>query len=381
MRCFSCLNTQTNDMRINIDTLSDLTDYASVATKIDPRGTGSKSGILVNGKVNSPKPGGGARSFTFKELAAATKNFREGNIIGKGGFGSVYKGRLDSGQVVAIKQLNPDGHQGNQEFIVEVCMLSVFHHPNLVTLIGYCTSGAQRLLVYEYMPMGSLEDHLFDLEPDQTPLSWYTRMKIAVGAARGIEYLHCKISPSVIYRDLKSANILLDKEFSVKLSDFGLAKVGPVGNRTHVSTRVMGTYGYCAPEYAMSGRLTIKSDIYSFGVVLLELISGRKAIDLSKPNGEQYLVAWARPYLKDPKKFGLLVDPLLRGKFSKRCLNYAISITEMCLNDEANHRPKIGDVVVAFEYIASQSKSYEDRRTARKSTDSNRLRRETKQSY
>jgi len=117
-------------------------------------------------------------------------------------------------------------------------------------------------------------------------------MKIAVGAARGIEYLHCKISPSVIYRDLKSANILLDKEFSVKLSDFGLAKVGPVGNRTHVSTRVMGTYGYCAPEYAMSGRLTIKSDIYSFGVVLLELISGRKAIDLSKPNGEQYLVAW-----------------------------------------------------------------------------------------
>ncbi|KAG7587248.1 Protein kinase domain [Arabidopsis thaliana x Arabidopsis arenosa] len=381
MRCFSCLTTQTNDMRINIDTLSDLTDYSSVATKNDPRGTGSKSGILVNGKVNSPKPGGGARSFTFKELAAATKNFREVNMIGKGGFGSVYKGRLDSGQVVAIKQLNPDGHQGNQEFIVEVCMLSVFHHPNLVTLIGYCTSGAQRLLVYEYMPMGSLEDHLFDLEPDQIPLSWYTRMKIAVGAARGIEYLHCKISPSVIYRDLKSANILLDKEFSVKLSDFGLAKVGPVGNRTHVSTRVMGTYGYCAPEYAMSGRLTIKSDIYSFGVVLLELISGRKAIDLSKPNGEQYLVAWARPYLKDPKKFGLLVDPLLRGKFSKRCLNYAIAITEMCLNDEANHRPKIGDVVVAFEYIASQSKSYEDRRAARKSTDSNRLRGETKQSY
>ncbi|EOA34287.1 hypothetical protein CARUB_v10021802mg [Capsella rubella] len=381
MRCFSCLNTQSNDIRINIDTLSDLTDYSSADTRSGSRGTGSKSGILVNGRVNSAKPGGGARSFTFKELAAATKNFREVNMIGKGGFGSVYRGRLDSGQVVAIKQLNPDGHQGNQEFIVEVCMLSVFHHPNLVTLIGYCTSGAQRLLVYEYMPMGSLEDHLFDLEPDQTPLSWNTRMKIAVGAARGIEYLHCKISPSVIYRDLKSANILLDKDFSVKLSDFGLAKVGPVGNRTHVSTRVMGTYGYCAPEYAMSGRLTIKSDIYSFGVVLLELISGRKAIDLSKPNGEQYLVAWARPYLKDPKKFGHLVDPLLRGKYSKRCLSYAIAITEMCLNEEANYRPKIGDVVVAFEYIAAQSKSHEDRRAARKSTDTNRSREETKQSY
>ncbi|VVA95485.1 unnamed protein product [Arabis nemorensis] len=385
MRCFSCLNTQTNDMRVNIHALPYLTDHSSADTRSNSTGTGigtgSKSGILVNGKVNSPKPGGGARSFTFKELAAATKNFRDGNMIGKGGFGSVYKGRLYSGQVVAIKQLNPDGHQGNQEFIVEVLMLSVFHHPNLVTLIGYCTSGAQRLLVYEYMPMGSLEDHLFDLEPDQTPLNWNTRMKIAVGAARGIEYLHCKISPSVIYRDLKPANILLDRDFHPKLSDFGLAKVGPVGNRTHVSTRVMGTYGYCAPEYAMSGKLTIKSDIYSFGVVLLELITGRKAIDLSKPSGEQYLVAWARPHLKDPKKFGLLADPLLHGKFSKRCLSYAIAIIDMCLNEEANRRPKIGDVVVAFEYLAAQSKVHEAKKAARKSTDSGRPRKERKQSY
>lgn len=302
-------------------------------------------------------------------------------MIGRGGFGSVYKGRLYSGQVVAIKQLNPDGNQGNQEFKVEVRMLSVFHHPNLVTLIGDCTSGAQRLLVYEYMPMGSLEDHLYDLEPDQSPLSWNTRMKIALGAARGMEYLHCKISPSVIYRDLKSANILLDRDFSPKLSDFGLAKVGPVGNRTHVSTRIMGTYGYCAPEYAMSGKLTIKSDIYCFGVVLLELITGRKVIDLNKPHGEQYLVAWARPYLKDRTKFGQLVDPLLRGKYPKRCLSCAISITEMCLNEEANRRPQIGDVVVAFEYIAARSKSYEEKRMARKSTDSDRSRGERKQSF
>ncbi|CAH8370954.1 unnamed protein product [Eruca vesicaria subsp. sativa] len=382
MRCFSCLDTRTNDMRINIDTASYLTSgSSSVDTRSNATGGGSKSGILVNGRVNSPKPGGGARSFTFKELAAATKNFREVNMIGRGGFGSVYKGYLYSGQVVAIKQLNPDGLQGNQEFIVEVLMLSVFHHPNLVTLIGYCTSGAQRLLVYEYMPMGSLEDHLYDLEPDQRPLSWNTRMKIALGAARGIEYLHCKISPSVIYRDLKSANILLDRDFSPKLSDFGLAKVGPVGNRTHVSTRIMGTYGYCAPDYAMSGKLTTKSDIYCFGVVLLELITGKKAVDMSKPQGEQYLVAWARPYLKDPKKFGQLVDPLLRGKYPKRCLSYAISITEMCLNEEANRRPQIGDVVVAFEYIAAQSKSYEEKRVARKSTDSDRSRGERKLSF
>lgn len=357
MSCFSCLNPRTKDVRVDIETSRCSSRYPidpSVNGSSETGGTESNSGILVNGKVNSPKPGGGARSFTFKELAAATRNFREVNLIGEGGFGRVYKGRLDSGQLVAIKQLNPDGLQGNQEFIVEVLMLSLLHHPNLVTLIGYCTSGDQRLLVYEYMPMGSLEDHLYDLEPDQEPLNWNTRMKIAVGAARGIEYLHCKANPPVIYRDLKSANILLDKDFNPKLSDFGLAKLGPVGDRTHVSTRVMGTYGYCAPEYAMSGKLTVKSDIYSFGVVLLELITGRKAIDVTRKQGEQNLVAWSRPYLKDQKKFGHLVDPSLRGRFPRRCLNYAIAITAMCLNEEAHYRPLIGDIVVALEYLAAQ---------------------------
>ncbi|KAH0864251.1 hypothetical protein HID58_081462 [Brassica napus] len=368
MTCFSCLNPRTKDIRVDIDTARPTTD--SSVRGSDTTGTGS---ISVNGKVNSPtKPGGGARSFTFKELAEATRNFREVNLLGEGGFGRVYKGRLDSGQVVAIKQLNPDGLQGNREFIVEVLMLSLFHHPNLVTLIGYCTSGDQRLLVYEYMPMGSLEDHLFGLVPqlplhysyldsNQEPLTWNTRMKIAVGAARGIEYLHCTANPPVIYRDLKSANILLDKEFNPKLSDFGLAKLGPVGDRTHVSTRVMGTYGYCAPEYAMSGKLTVKSDIYCFGVVLLELVTGRKAIDLSQKQGEQNLVAWSRPYLKDQKKFGHLVDPSLRGKYPRRCLNYAIAIIAMCLNEEAHYRPFIGDIVVALEYLAAQSQSHEAR--------------------
>jgi serine/threonine protein kinase len=144
-----------------------------------------------------------------------------------------------------------------------------------------------------------LDHNLFlisDVAPDKEPLSWSSRMKIAVGAARGLEYLHCKADPPVIYRDLKSANILLDSDFSPKLSDFGLAKLGPVGDNTHVSTRVMGTYGYCAPEYAMSGKLTLKSDIYSFGVVLLELITGRRAIDTSKKPGEQNLVSWVNIY-------------------------------------------------------------------------------------
>ncbi|KAH9774153.1 serine/threonine-protein kinase PBS1 [Citrus sinensis] len=250
-------------------------------------------------ELHLPKDGAGvniaAQTFTFRELAAATKNFRPESFIGEGGFGRVYKGWLEStGQVVAVKQLDRNGLQGNREFLVEVLMLSLLHHSNLVNLIGYCADGDQRLLVYEFMPLGSLEDHLHDLPPDKEALDWNTRMKIAAGAAKGLEYLHDKANPPVIYRDFKSSNILLEEGFHPKLSDFGLAKLGPVGDKSHVSTRVMGTYGYCAPEYAMTGQLTVKSDVYSFGVVFLELITGRKAIDSSRPHGEQNLVTWTK---------------------------------------------------------------------------------------
>ncbi|XP_039015513.1 probable serine/threonine-protein kinase PBL21 isoform X2 [Hibiscus syriacus] len=346
MSCFPCLNPRSKDARIDIDNGSRTTSRHSADSSDHKNGSEQGKGSKDDG----------ARRFTFRELATATKNFREADLLGEGGFGRVFKGRLETGEIVAVKQLNHDGLQGYQEFIVEVLMLCLLHHVNLVTLIGYCTAGNQRLLVYEYMPMGSLEDHLF--EPGQEPLSWNNRIKIAVGAARGIEYLHCKANPSIIYRDLKSANILLDNDFNPKLSDFGLAKLGPVGDNTHVSTRVMGTYGYCAPEYAMSGKLTLKSDIYCFGVVLLELITGRKAIDSTKKHGEQNLVSWSRPYLKDQKKFSLLVDPLIRGCYPRRCLNYAIAITAMCLNEEANFRPLIGDILVALEYLASQSQNW-----------------------
>ncbi|XP_021285041.1 probable serine/threonine-protein kinase PBL21 [Herrania umbratica] len=360
MSCFPCLNPRSKDIRIDIDNGSRTTSRHSADSSVSggARGKASLDEHKKGGDQGKDSKGSGARSFTFRELATATRNFRETNLLGEGGFGRVFKGRLETGEIVAVKQLNHDGLQGYQEFIVEVLMLSLLHHVNLVTLIGYCTAGDQRLLVYEYMPMGSLEDHLFDLEPGQEPLSWNKRIKIAVGAARGLEYLHCKANPPVIYRDLKSANILLDNDFNPKLSDFGLAKLGPVGDNTHVSTRVMGTYGYCAPEYAMSGKLTHKSDIYSFGVVLLELITGRKAIDTNRKHAEQNLVSWSRPLLKDQKKFGLLVDPLIRGCYPRRCLNYAIAITAMCLNEEANFRPLIGDIVVALEYLASQSQNW-----------------------
>ncbi|GAV92667.1 Pkinase domain-containing protein [Cephalotus follicularis] len=180
-------------------------------------------------------------------------------------------------------------------------------------------------------------------------------MKIAAGAARGLEYLHDKANPPVIYRDFKSSNILLDEGFLPKLSDFGLAKLGPTGDKSHVSTRVMGTYGYCAPEYAMTGQLTVKSDVYSFGVVFLELITGRKAIDSTQPHGEQNLVAWARPLFNDRRKFSRLADPQLRGRYPMRGLYQALAVASMCIQEQAATRPLIGDVVTALSYLANQA--------------------------
>ncbi|KAL1834895.1 hypothetical protein ACET3Z_004546 [Daucus carota] len=293
-----------------------------------------------------------SQSFSFRELATATRNFRQECLIGEGGFGRVYRGKISKiGEVVAIKQLDRNGLQGNREFLVEVLMLSLLHHQNLVNLIGYCADGEQRLLVYEYMPLGSLEDHLLDLRPGQPPLNWSSRMKIALHAARGLEYLHDRAHPPVIYRDLKSSNILLDEDFNAKLSDFGLAKLGPVGDKSHVSSRVMGTYGYCAPEYQRTGQLTVKSDVYSFGVVLLEMITGRRAIDTSKRNEEQTLVAWAGPMFKKQSRYSELADPLLEGEYPKKSFNQAVAVAAMCLHDDASARPLMSDVVSALSFL------------------------------
>ncbi|KAI3497602.1 hypothetical protein L1887_33010 [Cichorium endivia] len=308
-----------------------------------------------SGPKDSPDAQIAAQTFTFRELAAATNNFRPDCFLGEGGFGCVYRGHLQgSGQVVAVKQLDRNGLQGNREFLVEVLMLSLLHHPNLVNLIGYCADGEQRLLVYEFMALGSLEDHLHDVPPDREALDWNTRMKIAAGAAKGLEFLHDKANPPVIYRDFKSSNILLDEGFQPKLSDFGLAKLGPTGDKSHVSTRVMGTYGYCAPEYAMTGQLTVKSDVYSFGVVFLELITGRKAIDSTQPHGQQNLVTWARPLFNDRRKFTSLVDPRLEGRYPMRGLYQALAVASMCIQEQAAARPLIGDVVTALSYLANQ---------------------------
>ncbi|KAL9246051.1 hypothetical protein vseg_019634 [Gypsophila vaccaria] len=320
-------------------------------TRPDDSSLASKDQVHSDNSDNNDSK---ARIFNYRDLATATRNFHPENFLGEGGFGSVYKGTLlDTNEVVAVKRLNPAGFQGEKEFLVEVLMLSLLRHPNLVNMIGYCAEGTQRLLVLEYMPLGSLEAHLHDIKPGMKPLDWETRMKIAAGAAKGVDYLHREATPPVIFRDLKPSNILLGEGFHPKLSDFGLAKFGPIGDNSHVSTRVMGTHGYCAPEYAETGKLTAKSDTFSFGVVLLELISGRRAVDMTRLGGQTSLVDWALPLLHDRKSHLQMADPRLNGQFSVSALRKAISVAAMCLRQDANKRPSMHEVVETMEYLAT----------------------------
>ncbi|MQM06980.1 hypothetical protein Taro_039809 [Colocasia esculenta] len=355
MGCFSCCqndDTPKKQSRTSSEK-KEKNPLASLVSTISFKSDSTKHRFMAEEILKIGNGNVAARIFTFQELAVATNNFKPECLLGEGGFGRVYKGYLGStNQYVAVKQLDRNGLQGNREFLVEVLMLSLLHHPNLVNLLGYCADGDQRILVYEYMPLGSLEDHLLDLSPNKKPLDWNTRMKIAEGAAKGLEYLHEIANPPVIYRDFKASNILLDEDYNPKLSDFGLAKLGPVGDKTHVSTRVMGTYGYCAPEYAMTGQLTKMSDVYSFGVVFLEIITGRRAIDTAKPTSEQNLVHWAEPLFKDKKKFTQMADPLLKGNFPIKGLYQALAVAAMCLQEEASTRPLISDVVTALEYLS-----------------------------
>ncbi|NP_001145791.1 putative protein kinase superfamily protein [Zea mays] len=292
------------------------------------------------------------RKFAFNDLKCATRNFRPESLLGEGGFGCVFKGWIEengtapvkpgTGLTVAVKTLNHDGLQGHKEWVAEVDFLGNLHHPNLVKLIGYCVEDDQRLLVYEFMPRGSLDNHLFRRS---LPLPWAIRMKVALGAAKGLAFLHEEAESPVIYRDFKTSNILLDAEYNAKLSDFGLAKDGPVGDKTHVSTRVMGTYGYAAPEYVMTGHLTSKSDVYSFGVVLLEMMSGRRSMDKNRPNGEHNLVEWARPLLGERQRFYKLVDPRLEGNFSVKGAQKAAQLARACLSRDPKARPLMSQVV------------------------------------
>ncbi|WZY78854.1 hypothetical protein YC2023_025238 [Brassica napus] len=305
------------------------------------------------------------KKFSYLQLATATNNFSLDARIGQGGFGDVFKGELEiDGQLkdVAVKMLGRSSIQGNKEFIVEVLMLSMLRNKNLVKLYGYCCEGDQRCLVYEYMPLGSVEDNIHYIRSAQEVLDLSTRMKIALGAAKGLAYLHNDSKPIVIYRDMKTANILLDHGFEPKLSDFGLAKIGPNEGMSHVTTRVMGTLGYCAPEYAATGQLTLQSDIYSFGVVLLELITGRKPIGDSTMGAQRLLVRWALPYFRN-LNIRKIADPMLGiqgDPYLEEAVRRAVQLAYMCLRERAKARPTIREVVEALEvlveYIARKDK-------------------------
>ncbi|XP_028787957.1 LOW QUALITY PROTEIN: proline-rich receptor-like protein kinase PERK9 [Neltuma alba] len=313
-----------------------------------------QSGSGSDSVYTPSEPGGLGNSrtwFTYEELIKATNNFAPQNLLGEGGFGSVYKGCLPDGREVAVKQLKAGGGQGEREFKAEVEIISRIHHRHLVSLVGYCILDSRRLLVYDYVPNKTLYHHLHG--EGMPVLSWERRVKIAAGAARGIAYLHEDCNPRIIHRDIKSSNILLDYNFDAQVSDFGLAKL-TLDTVSHISTRVMGTFGYVAPEYASSGRLSEKSDVFSFGVVLLELITGRKPVDASQPLGDESLVEWARPLLShaiDNEEFEGLTDPRLEKNYVESEMFRMIEIAATCVRHSAAKRPRMGQVVRAFDSL------------------------------
>ncbi|XP_052189548.1 probable serine/threonine-protein kinase PIX13 isoform X1 [Diospyros lotus] len=341
-------------------------------------------------------PAPNLKVYSVADLKTATRNFKSDMVLGIGGFGTVYKGwvdektlapsKLGAGMLVAIKKLNPESLQGFEEWQSEVNFLGRLSHPNLVKLLGYCWEDQDLLLIYEFMPKGSLENHLFrskNLKGNKIaakrkeelvclvlcciecrifffcsgrsvtePLSWNVRLKIVIGAARGLAFLHAS-DKQVIYRDFKAANILLDSNYNAKISDFGLAKLGPSGGNTHVTTRVMGTYGYAAPEYIATGHLYVKSDVYGFGVVLLEILTGLRALDTNRPRGEHNLVDWARPFLLNKKKLKSIMDSRLEGQYSSKAAFQAAQLILKCLETEPRKRPSMQEVVEVLEQIDS----------------------------
>ncbi|XP_024447741.1 probable LRR receptor-like serine/threonine-protein kinase At1g29720 [Populus trichocarpa] len=286
-------------------------------------------------------------SFTLRQLRAATNNFDSADKIGEGGFGSVYKGKLSDGTLIAVKQLSPKSRQGNREFVNEIGMISGLQHPNLVKLYGCCIEGDQLLLVYEYMENNSLAKALFGSETSFLMLDWPTRYKICVGIARGLAFLHEESAIRIVHRDIKGTNVLLDKDLSAKISDFGLAKLNEEEN-THISTRVAGTIGYMAPEYALWGYLTDKADVYSFGVVALEIVSGRSNSSYRTTNEFVCLLDWAHVVQKKGNLMEI-VDPKLQSEFNKEEAERMIKLALLCTNASPSLRPAMSEVVSMLE--------------------------------
>ncbi|KAL0376146.1 UNVERIFIED_CONTAM: putative receptor-like serine/threonine-protein kinase [Sesamum calycinum] len=290
---------------------------------------------------------GWGRWYSLRELQTATNQFSSENVIGEGGYGIVFRGVLHDGSVVAVKNLLNNKGQAEKEFKVEVEAIGKVKHKNLVSLIGYCAEGAQRLLVYEYIDNGNLEQWLHGDVGPVSPLTWEVRMKIAIGTARGLAYLHEGLEPKVVHRDVKSSNILLDRKWNPKVSDFGLAKL--LGSeKSYVTTRVMGTFGYVSPDYASTGMLNEGNDVYSFGVLLMEIITGRSPVDYSRPPGEMNLVDWFKGMVAS-RRGEELVDPLINVPPPPRALKRVLLVCLRCIDLDANKRPKMGQIVHMLE--------------------------------
>ncbi|XP_048133953.1 PTI1-like tyrosine-protein kinase At3g15890 [Rhodamnia argentea] len=290
--------------------------------------------------------GGGNNSwriFTYKELHSATNGFSDDNKLGEGGFGSVYWGKTSNGLQIAVKKLKAMNLKAEMEFAVEVEVLGRVQHKNLLGLRGYCAGTDQRLIVYDYMPNLSLLSHLHGQFATDAQLDWKRRMKIAIGSAEGLVYLHHEVTPHIIHRDIKASNVLLDSHFEPLVADFGFAKLIPEGV-SHMTTRVKGTLGYLAPEYAMWGKVSESCDVYSFGILLLEIVTGRKPIEKLPGGIKRTITEWAEPYIVKGR-FRDLADPKLRGNFDEAQLKQAINVAVLCVQSEGERRPTMKEVV------------------------------------
>ncbi|XP_057499077.1 PTI1-like tyrosine-protein kinase 3 isoform X2 [Actinidia eriantha] len=315
---------------------------------------GSKASAPVKAEAQKTVPPIDVPALPLDELKEKTDNFGSKALIGEGSYGRVYYANLNNGKAVAVKKLDVAAEpESNVDFLTQVSMVSKLKHENLVELLSYCVEGNFRVLAYEFATMGSLHDILHGRKGVQGAqpgpvLDWIQRVRIAVDAARGLEYLHEKVQPSVIHRDIRSSNVLLFEDFKAKVADFNLSNQAPdMAARLH-STRVLGTFGYHAPEYAMTGQLTQKSDVYSFGVVLLELLTGRKPVDHTMPRGQQSLVTWATPRLSEDK-VKQCVDPKLKGEYPPKGVAKLAAVAALCVQYEAEFRPNMSIVVKALQ--------------------------------